>query len=173
MVEDLEDRRLLATLTVNSTADSQIANDGIFTLREAIVAANENADHDSIQFNIPRDPATPGEGVHRIEPGSELPRLLHAVSIDGRTQPDYSGTPLIVLDGSSLPADDGNGLFLRGGNSELVGLSIVRFPEFGVWVDGPGSTHVFGNYLGLEPDGVSAAGQRQIGNSLFLIRPIT
>jgi hypothetical protein len=40
--EPLEDRRLLATLTVNSLSDVKLAGDGLVTLREAILAANTN-----------------------------------------------------------------------------------------------------------------------------------
>ena len=39
-VEPLEDRRLLATLTVNSALDNLTGGDGLVTLREAIIAAN-------------------------------------------------------------------------------------------------------------------------------------
>ena len=42
-LEPLEDRRVLAVITVTSTADT-VANDGVTTLREAIIAANTNAD---------------------------------------------------------------------------------------------------------------------------------
>jgi hypothetical protein len=45
-VEPLEDRRLLATLTVNSPLDNVIAADGLVTLREAILAANADATTD-------------------------------------------------------------------------------------------------------------------------------
>ena len=41
--EVLEDRRLLATLTVNSPLDNVTAGDGLVTLREAIIAANINS----------------------------------------------------------------------------------------------------------------------------------
>jgi hypothetical protein len=40
LFEPLEDRRLLATLTVNSLLDVVDANDGLVTLREAVTAAN-------------------------------------------------------------------------------------------------------------------------------------
>ena len=40
LAEQLEDRRLLATLTVNSVSDDTTGGDGFVTLREAIAAAN-------------------------------------------------------------------------------------------------------------------------------------
>jgi hypothetical protein len=45
-LEPLEDRRLLATLTVNSASDVTLAGDGLVSLREAIAAANANTTTD-------------------------------------------------------------------------------------------------------------------------------
>ena len=45
-IEPLEDRRLLASLTVNSLLDNTSSGDGLVTLREAIVAANTDATTD-------------------------------------------------------------------------------------------------------------------------------
>ena len=45
-IEPLEDRRLLAALTVNSASDVTLAGDGLVTLREAIVAANADTTTD-------------------------------------------------------------------------------------------------------------------------------
>jgi hypothetical protein len=45
-VEPLEERTLLATLTVNSSLDNNIPGDGLVTLREAIIAANANTTTD-------------------------------------------------------------------------------------------------------------------------------
>src|SRR5437764_1883731 len=75
---------LAATFTVN-TADDH--NDGVCnaadcTLREAINAANAG---DTISFNIP------GSGVHTINLTSGLPILNKTVTIDGATQPGFSG----------------------------------------------------------------------------------
>ena len=42
LLEPLEDRRLLANITVTGTGDT-IAVDGLVTLREAITSANNNA----------------------------------------------------------------------------------------------------------------------------------
>src|SRR5262245_5081529 len=40
--EAMEDRRMLAVLTVNSLLDTTVAADGLVTLREAIVASNND-----------------------------------------------------------------------------------------------------------------------------------
>jgi predicted outer membrane repeat protein len=45
-LEPLEDRRLLASLTVNSPLDNTIAGDGLVTIREAILAANADTTTD-------------------------------------------------------------------------------------------------------------------------------
>ncbi|MHB9068390.1 MAG: RHS repeat-associated core domain-containing protein [Pirellulaceae bacterium] len=106
--EFLEQRRLLAVMTVNGTADSN-ARDAILTLREAILLNNRtltvaelttseqgqvsgtptDADRDTIAFNIPtsdpgRDAAT---GVFTLEPATALPTITDPVIIDGYTQP--------------------------------------------------------------------------------------
>src|SRR6478752_3810629 len=86
-LERLEDRSLLATITVTGTGDT-IAVDGAVTLREAITAANTNADPsgdttpgdpglDTIAFNIP------GAGVRTINLTSALPTITEPVVIDG------------------------------------------------------------------------------------------
>src|SRR6516162_3976794 len=90
-IEALEERSLLATITVTGTGDT-IARDGVVTLREAITAANTNADPsgdttpgdpgmDTIAFNIP------GAGVRTISLTSTLPTITDPIVIDGYTQP--------------------------------------------------------------------------------------
>src|SRR5882724_1124641 len=69
--------------TVTNTNDT-----GAGSLRQAIVNANSA---DSIVFNIP------GPGPYSINPVSPLQPLKHPVTIDGTTQPGYSGVPLVEL----------------------------------------------------------------------------
>ena len=76
-VEQLEDRRLLATFTVINTDDS-----GAGSLRQAIVDANSNSGHDEIHFNIA------GDGVHTIAPLTGLPNVGD-ITIDATTQPGF------------------------------------------------------------------------------------
>ncbi|PYQ68203.1 MAG: hypothetical protein DMF54_01535, partial [Acidobacteria bacterium] len=83
-----------ATITVTSPGDS-IQNDGLCTLREAIISANTNpvpappagecangtAGADTINFAIP------GAGLHTIIlVGIGLPAITESVTIDGFTQ---------------------------------------------------------------------------------------
>ena len=71
----MEARLLLATITVTGTGDT-IADDGVLTLREAIMAANANAlrprrrrPPDRIEFNIP------GAGVRTINATDAFPTI--------------------------------------------------------------------------------------------------
>src|SRR5262245_65712860 len=91
-VEALEERSLLATITVTGTGDT-IADDGVVTLREAITAANTNAPsgdapageagpiRDEILFDIP------GDGGWTIDLTSALPTITDPGTVDGHRQP--------------------------------------------------------------------------------------
>src|SRR5260370_22422906 len=71
------------TFTVINTNDS-----GPGSLRQAILDANANAGPDTIRFSI-------SSGPQAIAPLSPLPTITDPVTIDGTTQPGYSGAPLI------------------------------------------------------------------------------
>ena len=89
-LEFMEDRTLLSTFLVNTTADS-----GPGSLRQAILDSNAATGGTStIDFAIP------GQGVQTIAPISPLPAITKSVLIDGFSQPGYAGTPLIELSGS-------------------------------------------------------------------------
>jgi hypothetical protein len=51
-LEPLEERRLLATLTVDTLSDTVDAGDGVTSLREAVAAANMAAGADTIEFAL-------------------------------------------------------------------------------------------------------------------------
>ncbi len=91
--------------TVTNTADT-----GGGSLRQAILDANGSVGTNTIVFKIP------GSGVHTITPASALPDVTDPVFINGRSQPGYSGTPLIEL--------SGRGLSISAGSSTVAGLSI-------------------------------------------------
>ena len=92
------------TFVVNSTADGADANtsDGVCqtstasqcTLRAAIQQANASTGANTITFNIT------GAGPHTIRPTSALPKITDVVIINGASEPDFAGTPIIELDGS-------------------------------------------------------------------------
>ena len=96
---------------VNSNGDNGDASpgDGVgddgggnCTLRAAILEANALANSpagaDVITFNIA------GPGPHAIAPLSALPAITDAVIIDGTSEPDFAGTPIVELNGSSAGA---------------------------------------------------------------------
>src|SRR5437870_7946756 len=75
-----------ATFTVTNTNDS-----GAGSLRQAIIDSNANSGADTIDFNI--------AGTPTIQPQSQLPANTDPVTIDGTTQPGFSGSPIVELDG--------------------------------------------------------------------------
>lgn len=115
-IEFLEPRVLLTAYVVSSPAD----DGGTGTLRWAIAQVNANAGPSAIQFAIP------GTGVQRIALLSPLPMITKPVLIDGTTEPNYAGHPLIQIDGSAAGSSC-DGLVLAGGQSVVQGLIVSRF----------------------------------------------
>ncbi|HEU4891732.1 MAG TPA: FG-GAP-like repeat-containing protein [Vicinamibacterales bacterium] len=113
--------------TVSNTNDS-----GAGSLRQAILNANASVGtFDTITFNI-------GAAPFRIAPTSPLPTITDAVTIDGTTQPGYTGNPVIELDGVNAGAT-ANGLWLTANGSAIRGLVINRFGTNGTLNDGGGA----------------------------------
>jgi CSLREA domain-containing protein len=142
-----------ATLTVN-TADDH--NDGACnaadcTLREAINAVNGGSGGDTISFNVP------GPGVRTINVTSGLPTVNKTVSIDGTTQPGFSGTPLIELNGAGAGASV-TGLQFNAQSCSVRGLIINRFSGYGINTDSFSGLTLQGNYIGTDAAGTSAQG---------------
>ena len=78
--------------------------------------------------------------------------------IDGTTQPGYSGSPLIELDGSFL-GPGAAGLSVTTSSSGIQGLAVNRFPGNGIELVGGGDHNVVtSNYVGVGLDGVAARG---------------
>jgi outer membrane lipoprotein-sorting protein len=150
---ELEDRTLLSgsplTYVVTNTNDS-----GAGSLRNAIQLANAHPGTDTIAFNIA------GSGVHIINVLSALPSITDPTIIDGTTQPGYAGTPLIELNGASAGTGV-NGLTLDTGSSgsTIRGLAIDQFSVRGIFItDGSGDDLIAGDFLGVDPTGLLAAG---------------
>ncbi|MCG8351247.1 MAG: hypothetical protein MI924_26040, partial [Chloroflexales bacterium] len=144
------DAGITATYTVSNTND-----DGVGSLRQAIAQANASAGPDTITFNIP------GAGPHTIQLLSTLPPISDTLSIDGSTEPDFAGAPIIELDGSQTGVE-ANGLHLTQGASGITirGLVINRFSENGILLDGSNFNTIAGNYLGADVTGVVDLGNR-------------
>jgi PKD repeat protein len=96
-----------------TTAD----DNGPGSLRQAILDANTNGGG-FITFNLATG------GVQVIAPVSPLPALAAPVNLDARTQPGYSSSPLIHLDGALV---NGDGLAIEGGYTTVQGLAIHGF----------------------------------------------
>jgi hypothetical protein len=144
----MEDRSLLATFLVSNTADG-----GHGSLRQAILDSNATTGAtNTIDFNIA------GSGVQTIFPLSPLPAIATSVLIDGFSQPGYSGTPLIEIDGSQ--AGGGDGLTITGSDVTVRGLDIGSFGQgAGIHLTGSGATGdwIYGDFLGTDPSGTQAA----------------
>lgn len=143
------------TFVVTNTADP---GDGVCgagcTLREAIDAANANPGVDFIHFDIP------GVGPHTIHPLTPLPDITEAVSIDGSTEPDFAGTPVIEIAGD-LAGVDADGLRIIGNSSQIGWLAINRFDRAAIRLSGgPGGALIVGCHLGVDPTGTVALPNR-------------
>ncbi|HEU4937885.1 MAG TPA: pentapeptide repeat-containing protein [Vicinamibacterales bacterium] len=146
------------TLVVTNTNDS-----GPGSLRQAIITANNHIGFaDTISFNIR------GTGVHTITPLSPLPALAEPAIIAGTTQPGYTGSPLIELDGTNA-GTGAVGLVLTGGSttgSAVFGLAINRFAGNGITLTGNFNV-VQANHIGTDAAGVIDLGN--LGNGIQII----
>ncbi len=155
-VERLEDRQLLAVLTVTSTNDS-----GAGSLRDALMTANGNGETDIIKFNIP------GSGIHTITPATPLPVITEALTIDGMTQSGATSTsPTIELNGTSA-GTSANGLDITAGNSTIRGLIINRFDASGIKISNTGGNLLEGNFIGVNSTGTTPAANKFDGITIL------
>jgi uncharacterized repeat protein (TIGR01451 family) len=124
------------------------------SLRKAILDANANVGADTINFNIP------GAPPHIIIPPSPLPAITESVTINATSQPDFSGTPVVELNGIS--AGVSNGLTISTASCVVRGLVINRFSLNGILVSGT-SNIIEGNFIGTNATGSFALGNAQDG----------
>jgi hypothetical protein len=127
-------------------ADAQADYEGVFdayvvsntnatgagSLHQAILDANANTGvTDTISFSIGSGPQTIA-----VDAGG-LPVIEDPIILDATTQPGYSGTPLITLDGSATPSSSGiNGITLRTNDSTVKGFIVINFADEGIEMDG-------------------------------------
>ncbi len=147
-----------STFVVNTTDD---LDDGICdashcSLREAINNANANPGADSITFNIP------GPGPHVIMLTDMLTVSDDQTHIDGSSQPGYSGSPIIILDGGNSLC---RGLWIASNDNIVIGLSFVRFKcaalstAIHVWggmIGGGEGNQILKNFIGVDASGAPA-----------------
>lgn len=127
-----------ATFTVTNTNDS-----GAGSLRKALADAHA-AGGGTVAFAI-------GSGPQTIQPLTPYDNVAN-VTIDGRTQPGFSGTPLIELDGTLMEGTHVSGVTLHGG--AVHALVLNRFPT-ALHIRG---TLVKGCYIGTDRTGTIARG---------------
>ena len=141
-------------IAVTNTNDS-----GTGSLRDAIAQANSGAcvSPCTIKFQI-------GSGVQTITPSSQFANITAAnVTIDGTTQPGYSGTPLIEISGTSAGATS-RGLVLAGGGATIKGLVLRNFTAafpygYGIYITSANNS-VKSSYIGTNAAGTAASANR-------------
>jgi hypothetical protein len=151
--------RIAATYTVTTTADT-----GAGSLGAAVQSANASPDLDVIAFNLS------GGGVHTLFPKGMI-TLTQPVIFDGTTQPGWSGSPLIELDGS-LAGADANGIMVTGGGSTISGFIINRYKTtgtggYGIKLDVNGFNTITNCWIGTNAAGTGRAGN-QVGGIVVL-----
>ncbi len=160
-----------ASLVVNTTSD---AYDGACdathcSLREAILATENDPGPDVIAFNIPPgDPGCDAAGVCTIRPTTALPAIMDAgTTIDGFSQPGAhpNSSPVgqalnavykIVLDGSEIPPYP-DAIQIRSAGNLVRGLVIQHF-NGGIFVIDEDDNRIEGNFIGTDALGANAAG---------------
>ncbi|MGB5200030.1 MAG: DNRLRE domain-containing protein, partial [Sedimenticolaceae bacterium] len=131
--------------------------DGEISLREAILAANATDGLNTINFDIA------GSGPHTINLGAALPNITGTLVIDGTSEPDYGGAPVVRIDGSALTDEDALRLEHGSTGSTIRGLSVTGFSGTGfsagdaIEIRSDYNT-IVGNYLGLATNGTTVAG---------------
>ena len=170
------------TVTVNSTGDGPDAfpgngicdtggvnseGDPECTLRAAMDEANASAVVDTIHFAIPATDTGHSGGVWTITPGSALPTVTTAdLVLDAATQPGYSSTPVVEIDGTSTGAGV-VGFRISATDVTIRGFAINRFPSDGIEVEptGPGAV-IVGNHIGVDASGLVDRGNGDVGIQL-------
>lgn len=157
---DVELTSIGSGFVVTNTNDS-----GAGSLRQAMLDANAQPGVDVIAFDIPA--VFPAE----IIPLTSLPVITEEVVIDGQTQRGASANTLavgndaeieIIINGSTA---SGVGINLGSTTSTVRGLSVVNWQ----WGIESSSGTIEGNFIGVEPDGVTPAANTiagvYVGNS--------
>ncbi|MBI2078708.1 MAG: right-handed parallel beta-helix repeat-containing protein, partial [Euryarchaeota archaeon] len=120
------------------------------TLRAAIESANLSPEIDSVRFDL-----APGSVIQPAS--SALPTIMSDIEIDGTTMAGWTGSPLVVLDGSFAPPGS-DGLYVVGAYLYLHALVIQNFSGNGVHLEDTPEAAIFGNHIGVGIDGSTPQG---------------
>jgi DNA-binding beta-propeller fold protein YncE len=126
---------------------------GAGSLRQAMLNANATPGASAPQIFF----AIPGAPPYVINVLTPLPAMTRPVVIDATTQPGWSGSPVVGLNGAGAGAG-AHGIHLSGGSSTVRGLQIGAFRGHGILIDGPGANQVLGNFIGTNITGTAAMG---------------
>jgi hypothetical protein len=148
---------MLSTFTVTNTNDS-----GPGSLRQAILDSDSAQGPNAISFDIP------GSGVRTINVLTVLPALTQPVTIDGTTEPNSGGQPVIQIDGAQAGSGAvGLDLPVWASGSTINGLALTDFAGGGMLVDGASHVSITNDDVGLV---VLCTGFAVHGNGGFGVR---
>ena len=142
---------------------TNVNDNGPGSLRQAILDADADPTSGVDQIGF----AISGVGFPTINLTSSLPAITRPVDLDASTGLDYSGSPLVAIDGSKVVAPGGgliDGLTLGGGagGSTIRGLEVIRFSGNGI-VDDAGDVTIDRDVIGTGETGIANLGNGQFG----------
>ena len=144
---------MLSTFTVTNTSDS-----GAGGLRQAIISSDGVSGPARINFNIP------GGGVQTINLLSALPAITRPVVLDGTTEPDSFGGPVIQVDGTNAGSTAvGLTLTAAASGSTIKGLAITDFSGGGLLVSGAANVSLAIDDIGLVMNIIGGAAHGNYG----------
>ena len=137
--------------------------DGFISLREAILAANNSTEDAVISFDI-SDPLVGGMHTFDIGAGG-LPQINDTVTIDGTTDSDYAGDPVIRIDGASAGAGiDGLSFGSGSDGSSVRGIMITGFSNAGIQINsGADGVSITNSWIGTTGTGSTGVGNGDNG----------
>ena len=133
----------LPFFVVNSTSDEGDANpgdgkavssNGNSTLRSVIEESNLIPGQHLVYFYIKNSSPV-------IQPLTALPAIVQSIVLDGTTQPGYSGSPIISING------DFGGLTINAGSSSIQGLSLNSTSGYGLTLSTLGGNNISSNQI--------------------------
>ena len=125
------------------------------TIRAAIEEVNGAGGIDEVRFDLPTTDPNHAAGVWAISPSSALPAIAEPAIIDATTQPGWTTTPLVELDGTSAGVAV-DGLAIAGPTVAVRGLAVNGFDGAGIAVRAAatGGVVIAGNHIGLDAAGL-------------------